>query len=109
MLDVATVNENDTGEFVELGQFLWQPQIALGSQQALHQGGCTDPVDWMAVQDEFMAHRCQSMTLADARGADGDHVRGLGQESPALEAFELELQCRGESAQLEGAKGFASR
>jgi hypothetical protein len=63
MLDVADIVEDDTGELVELGQFLWQPQIALGGQQALYQGSGTGPVDWLAVYDELMAHRCQSMTF----------------------------------------------
>jgi len=100
MLDVADIVEDDTGELVELGQFLWQPQIALGGQQALHQGSGTGPVDRVAVPDELMAHRCQSMTFPDAWGPDRDHVRGLGQEGATLEPFELELQCWGESGQL---------
>ncbi len=63
MLDVADIVEDDTGELVELGQFLWQAQIALGCQQALHQGSGTGPVDWLAAPDKLMADCCQSMTF----------------------------------------------
>ena len=48
------------------GEFLGQAQIALGSQQALHQTGGAAPEHGMALHHQFIANGSESVTFPNA-------------------------------------------
>ena len=106
LLHIADVIEEDAGEAIQFCQFLGQAQVALGSEQPLHQGRGGRPQDGMARLGQLIGHGGQGMTFAAPRLANDDDVGRIFEERPAFEAVELQAQGRREGVQIQGAESF---
>ena len=109
VLHRATVIEDDAAKRVELGEFLRQTQISLGSEQPLDQGSSAAPEDRMTSQDQLMANRSQSMAFSDAGFSHGTDIDCCLQERCALETLSLKLESRRKALRLKGQEGLANR
>src|SRR5712691_8861151 len=106
MLDVADVIQENAVVAVELGQGVWQAQVALGGQQLLHQRGRRRPQYRVAEQHQFVPNGRQGMAFADARFASGDQIDRVVEEGAAAQALELFADEWRELLKLQGAEGL---
>src|SRR5258708_9637638 len=106
VLDVANVVQDHTGEAIQIGELVGETQVTVGSQESLDQGSGARPQHRMTGQDEFVAHGSQGVTFPNPGTAHSNHIDGGLQKCSAPEPLELQLKGRGESCQVEGAKGL---
>lgn len=101
MLHLADVVEDETGKAVEPGQLARQPEVALGSQELLHQRRRTRPEHRVALPDQLVTDgRCE-VAFPSPGLAHRDHVHGLPHQRATLEPLNLLRQYGAEPVQVE--------
>ena len=109
VLDVPDIVEEDARVAVELGQSVRQAQVALGSQQLLHQGGSRRPQHGLALENQLVAQGGKQMAFADARFPHGHDVDRIGDERSATQVLHLLLDDQRETIELQRAERLVGR
>src|SRR5579864_5678385 len=109
MLYIADVIQDQAGVAMQLGQFLWQAQIAFGGQQTLHKLRCRSPQDRVPMSYQVMSHRSEDVTFSHTRWTHGDHISSILDKLSGAQALDLCANRHRETIQLEGGKRFLAR
>src|SRR5205823_15114087 len=103
------VVEDHRIEGVEHGELLFEPEVALGREQALHQGVRGREQHPVAALDELMADGADDVCLAAAWQAEGEQILAPLDEAPLAESRRLLLHLGGDLGAIEGGERLLAR